>query len=98
MTLPGILLNPEDKLQEAWSERLKIWAEAQKLQHWAEELQDVVERHRFNAEILRDKANKVWADAILKERGRVRIEWKYYNIEYAAYECHLETGEVFKFD
>ena len=60
----------------------KLWAEGSKL--WAE------------GNKLRAEGNKIWAEAILEVHGNIKIEWKNYNEEKKDYECHLETGEVFR--
>lgn len=48
------------------------------------------------ARILRAEGDRLWAQAILAEHGNVKIEWKNWNSAKRSYECHLETGEVFK--
>lgn len=40
------------------------------------------------------EGNKLWAEAILQVHGNIKLEWK--NWSELGYECHLETGEVFK--
>ena len=42
------------------------------------------------------EGSKLWAEAILEVYGNIRIEWKNWNKEKNNYECHLETGEIFR--
>ena len=39
------------------------------------------------------EGDKLWAEAIIEIKGNIKLEWKYVNNNY---ECHLETGEVFR--
>ena len=48
-------------------------------------------RLQLNAE-----GDKLWADGIFAVYGNVALKWKNYNSKKKDYECHLETGEVFK--
>ena len=68
-------------LKIAWGKRDKLRAEGAKL--WAE------------GDKLCAEGDKIWAEAIIKIKGNIKIEWKW-NSEKKDYECHLETGEVFK--
>jgi len=49
-------------------------------------------RLKFKAE-----GDKLWAEAILKAYGNIKLEWKNWNEKYKSYECHLENGEVYGF-
>ena len=42
------------------------------------------------------EGDKFWAEAILQVYGNIKMKWKNYNSNKNDYECHLETGEVFK--
>ena len=42
------------------------------------------------------EGDKLWAEAILKVYGNIKVKRKNYNNNKNDYECHLETGEVFK--
>jgi len=82
-----------DKL---WAEGDKLWAEEGKL--WAEGGKLCAEGGKLCAEgdKLRAEGNKLWAEAIIAVHGNIRMEWKNYSPEKDDFECHLETGEVFK--
>ena len=76
-------------LKFIWATRLKLrtkgdelWAEGNKL--WTE------------ADKLRAEADELWAEAIREVYGNIKREWKNYNSEKGEWECHLETGEIFK--
>ena len=43
-------------------------------------------------------ANKFWLDTILKTYGNIKIKWKGYGKVTAPEECHLENGEIYKFE
>ena len=60
----------------------KLWAEGDKL--WAE------------GDKLRAEGDRLWAEGILEVYGNIKLKWKNYNSEKQDYECHLETGEIFK--
>jgi DNA repair protein RecN (Recombination protein N) len=38
----------------------------------------------------------LWLDAVIAVHGNIKLEWKNWNETTKSYECHLETGEVFK--
>jgi len=82
-----------DKL---WAEGNKFYAECNKL--WAEGDKFRAEGNKLWAEgdKLRAEGDKLWAEAIIEVYGNIKLEWKNWNEEYKTYECHLETGEVFK--
>jgi len=44
----------------------------------------------------RAESDKLWAEAILQVYGNIKMKWKNYNSNKNDYECHLETGEIFK--
>ena len=58
---------------------------------WKNRLQLKVEGDKLWAE-----GDKLWAEGILAVYGNIAFEWKNYSSEKKDYECHLETGEVFK--
>lgn len=70
-----------------WAEGDKLWAEGDKLR--AEGYKLLAEGNKLQAE-----GDKLWAEAILAVHGNIKIEWKNYTEK--GFECHLETGEVFK--
>jgi hypothetical protein len=45
---------------------------------------------------LQAEGDKLWAEGILAVYGNIKLEWKNWSSEKQDYECHLETGEVFK--
>ena len=45
---------------------------------------------------LRAEGDKLWAEGIIAVYGNIKIEWKNWHKDTKTYECHLETGEVFK--
>ena len=67
----------------------KLWAEGSK--RWAEASKLYAEADKLWAE-----GDRIWAEAILEVYGNIKIEWTNYNSEKQDYECHLETGEIFK--
>ena len=73
-------------LETAWKKRLKLKAEGKKLRAEGDKLW--AEGKKLYAE-----GDKLWAEAIIEIKGNIKLEWKYVNNNY---ECHLETGEVFK--
>lgn len=83
-----------------WYIRLKMRAEGNKL--WTEAIAESdelrAESNRLKAESdkLWAESDKLWAEAIIEVYGNIKLEWKNYNVEKNDYECHLETGEVFK--
>jgi len=70
-------------LQAIWEHRSKLLAEGDKLNEEGYKL--LAEGYKFNEE-----ADKLCEEAILKAYGNIGMKWK------GSYECHLETGEVFK--
>lgn len=72
-----------------WGIRLKYWAVGTKLLIEGDKLR--VKGTKFRA-----RGYKLWADCILKRYGNIKMEWKNWSKEKKDYECHLETGEVFK--
>lgn len=90
-------------LEFVWGIRLGFWAEANNLRAesnklWAESNKLWAEAKKLRAEAkkLRAEGDKLWAEAILEVYGNIKMEWKNYNQEKQDYECHLETGEIFK--
>jgi len=62
-------------LKVVWKERLKLYAEGNKL--------------CAEGDIL-------WLDAVIAVHGNIKLEWENWDETTKSYECHLETGEVFK--
>ena len=90
-------------LEIAWKKRMKLWAEGNKLRAegdklWAEGDKLRAEGNKLRAEgdKLWAEGDKLWAEAIIEVHGNITFEWKNWNVEKQSYECHLETGEVFK--
>jgi len=90
-------------LESAWAKRRKLRAEGDKLRAKGNKLWAEGNKLWAEGDELRAKGNKLyaegdelWAEAILKLKGNIKIEWKNYDPEKEDYECHLETGEVFK--
>ena len=90
-------------LQFVWNIRLKLraegnklWAEGDKL--WAEGDKLYAEGSKLWAEgsKLWAEGDKLWAEAILEVHGNIKLEWKNWDSEKEDYECHLETGEIFR--
>ena len=69
-------------LASNWSIRLKLRAEGDKL--WAE-------GNKLWAE-----GSKLWAETISEFCGNIKLEWKNWDSKKNDYECHLETGDIFK--
>ena len=82
-----------DKLQ---AEGNKLWAEGDKLRAEGNKLQAESNKLWAEGDKLWAEGNKLWAEAIITVHGNIKLEWKNWNIETHLYECHLETGEVFK--
>jgi len=79
-----------------WRIRIQLRAEGDKL--WAEGDKLRAEGDKFWAEgdKLWAEGDKLRAEAILEVYGNIKLEWKNWSEEKQDYECHLETGEVFK--
>ncbi len=72
-----------------WRIRIKLRADGDKLRADGDKLW-------ADGAKLRADGDKLWAEAILEVHGNIKLEWKNYNSDKQDYECHLETGEVFK--
>jgi len=72
-----------------WKIRLKLRADGNKL--WADGAKLKADGNKLWAD-----GNKLWADAVLEVYGNIKIEWKNWSRKRQDYECHLETGEIFK--
>jgi hypothetical protein len=70
----------KQRLENAWKKRLGRYVKARGLY--------------AKAEGLYAKANGLWAQVILETKGNIKMEWK--NWTEKGYECHLETGEIFR--
>ena len=79
----------------AWRKRAKLRAEGHKL--WAEgdKLRAEGDKLRAEGAKLWAEGVKLWAEAIIEIKGNIKLEYKYVSSK-DDYECHLETGEVFK--
>ena len=67
----------------------KLWAEGGKLRAEGDEL-------RAEGGKLWAEGDELWAEAVLEVYGNIKLEWKNWSAEKQDYECHLETGEIFK--
>ena len=79
-----------------WKTRLGLWAEGNKLLAEGNMLRAKGNMLRAEGDKLRAEGDKLWAEAILQVYGNIKLEWKNYDNEKNNYECHLETGEIFK--
>ena len=73
----------------------RLWAKGDRL--WAKGSRLRAEGDRLWAEGSRlwAEGDRLWAEAIIEVHGNIKLEWKFVS-EKNDYECHLETGEVFK--
>ena len=76
-------------LSFVWGIRLKLRADGDKLRADGDKLW-------ADGSKLRAEGDKLWAEAIIEAHGNIKIEWKNWSEEKQSYECHLETGEIFK--
>jgi len=76
------------KGKKLWAEGNKLYAEGDKL--YAEGYNLHAEGNKLYAE-----GSKLWAETILEFCGNIKLEWKNWK-DNKGYECHLETGDVFK--
>ena len=90
-------------LQFAWNVRLKLRAEGDKLRAEGSKLRAEGDKLRAEGsklwaegDKLRAEGSKLWAEAILETYGNIKLEWKNWDSKKEDYECHLETGEIFK--
>ena len=90
------------KLHAAWSQRLKLRAEGDKLQAegnklWAEGDKLQAEGNKLWAEgdKLQAEGDKLWADAILAAYGNITLSW---TRETEHGECTLENGDRYAED
>ena len=79
----------ELSLNSIWNLRLGFRAKGDKLYAEGNKL-------RAKAGKLWVEGDKLWTEAISEVYGNIKIEWTNYNSEKQDYECHLETGEIFK--
>jgi len=79
-----------------WGIRLKLRAEGDKLRAEGNKLWAEGDKLYAEGNKLRAEGNKLWSEAIIEVYGNIKLEWKNWNEEHKTYECHLETGEVFK--
>lgn len=100
----------KNKLEGAWDIRLNLNAEGNKLRAegsklYAERSKLYAEGNKLRAEgdklyaegdKLRAKGDIEWAKTVKKVCGNITMEWKNWDDEKQEYECHLETGEIFK--
>jgi len=79
-----------------WEKRCQLMAEGNKL--WAESNKLMAEGSKLWAEgdKLMAEGDILWLDAVISVHGNIKLEWKNWNCTTQSYECHLETGEVFK--
>ena len=83
-------------LSVVWSWRLKLRAEGSKLQAEGNKLQAEGNKLQAEGNKLQADGDILWLDAVIAVHGNIKLEWKNWNETTRSYECHLETGEVFK--
>ena len=83
-------------LMFVWNIRLKLRAEGDKLRAEGDKLRAEGDKLWTEGDKLWTEGDKLWAEAILEVYGNIKLEWKNWSLEKKSYECHLETGEVFK--
>ena len=89
----------ELKLSFIWGIRAKLRAEGDKLRAEGGKLWAEGDKLWAEGDKLRAEGDKLWAEVIIEVYGNIKLEWKNWNGEKKAYECHLETKdgiEIFK--
>jgi len=76
-------------LMFVWNLRIKLRAEGFKLRAEGDKL-------RAEGDKLWAEGDKLWVEAIIEVYGNIKLKWNNYSSEKNDYECHLETGEIFK--
>ena len=76
------------KLQNAWTARLKLRAEADKLRAEGDKL-------RAEGAKLWTEGDKLWAEVIIEVHGNITLKWTWRG---DVLDCYLETGETFRGD
>jgi len=91
------------KLVSAWKARLQLWKKGRRLLSksntlWEESIKLQTKSNKLQAKgtQLQVEGNRLWINTILESYGNAKVEWKNYDYEKQDYECHLETGEVFR--
>ena len=79
-----------------WGLRVQLWAEGNKLYVEGNKLWAEGDKLYAESDKLRAEGNKLWAETIREFCGNIKLEWKNWNSEKQDYECHLESGEIFK--
>ena len=79
-----------------WAEGYKLRTEGDKLRTEGEKLWAEAEKLWAETDTLYAEADRLWTETIREIYGNIKIEWKNYNSKKHDYECHLETGKVFK--
>lgn len=79
-----------------YAEGRKLMAEGNKL--WAEGDKLYVEGRKLWAEAnkLKAEGGLLFINAVIKVYGNIELEFKNWDEDKKDYDCHLETGEVFK--
>jgi len=90
----GNKLKAEDNKLRAEGNKLR--AEGNKLRAEGNKLRAEGNKLWAEGDKLRAEGNKLWAEGILEVYGNIKLEWKNYDVGKQDYECHLETGEIFK--
>lgn len=92
------------KLQKEWNERLKLRAEGDNLYTKGNNLRADGDNFYAEGNKLHSEGKKlyiegdlVFINAILRENGNIKMEWKNWNEKNGSYECHLENGEIYDF-
>ena len=83
-------------LKFVWNFRRKLRAEGDKLCAEGDKLYAEGNKLRAEGDKLWAEGDKLWAEAIIEAYGNIKLEWKNYDSNKKDYECHLETGEIFK--
>jgi hypothetical protein len=73
----------------------KLWREGNKIRTEGDKLSAEGEKLWMEGDKLSAEGDKLWAEAIIEVYGNIEVQWEY-NKDKQTYECHLETGEVFK--
>ena len=74
----------------------KLRAEGDKLRAEGDKLRAEGNKLWAEGDKLWAEGGKLWAEAIIEVYGNIKLEWRNYSSEKKDYECHLETGEIFK--
>jgi len=86
----------KNNLKSIWKKRLEMQAEGDKMRAEGDKM--LAEGYKMLAEgdIMWAEGDKMWTEAIIEVYGNIEIKWKNWNENQKDYECHLETGEIFR--